>query len=96
VTNQLHFKFESYKIGDLVKKAACIPDSYKKVGVIVEVGEELIDENRQWLKVHWLNYGSFWTNSCTLCKISGNSEIKNQKRRFGGVFGHSNPQSQEE
>jgi hypothetical protein len=80
MTNQLHLKFETYKIGDLVKKTKCIPDSYKKVGVIVEVGDDLEAENRQWLKVHWLNYGSFWTNSATLCKMSGKNGNKVQKR----------------
>ena len=70
---QLSFKFKRYKIGDLVKVNKKYHNINKTYGVVVELGES--DYMAEHLKIHWLNYGTFWTVADKLIKMNKNEEI---------------------
>jgi hypothetical protein len=70
--NQMKFDFQSLKVGDLVAENNRFANEYKKYGVIVEIDKgKYLDQ----VKVHWMNYGSFWTLSDKLTKINKHEEI---------------------
>jgi len=67
--NQIKFDFYGLKVGDLVMQNATDVIVDKKYGVIVEIDNSMFQNQ---VKVHWLNYGSFWTLSDKLIKINKN------------------------
>ena len=70
---QLNFKFRKFKIGDLVKVNKKYETINKTYGVVVELGDS--DYMEEHLKIHWLNYGTFWTVANKLIKINKNEEV---------------------
>ena len=66
---QMKFDFHNFKVGDLVKQNATDVIVDKKYGVIVEIDNSMFQNQ---VKVHWLNYGSFWTLSDKLVKMNKN------------------------
>ena len=69
---QLKFDFQGLKIGDLVKENSRHPNGYKSWGVVVEVDKENFFDQ---VKVHWLDYGTFWTTSDKLIKINNDEQV---------------------
>ena len=69
---QLKFDFKMFKVGDLVKVNRAKADPFKTWGVIVEIDNGKFMDT---VKVHWLNYGTFWTVSDKLIKINKDDEI---------------------
>jgi hypothetical protein len=70
--NQMKFDFHGLKVGDLVKQNATDVIVDKKYGVIVEIDPSMFENQ---VKVHWLNYGSFWTLSDKLIKMNKNEKV---------------------
>ncbi len=70
--DQLKFDFQGLQVGDLVKENSRHPNGYKKWGVVVEIDKENFFDQ---VKVHWLNYGTFWTISDKLIKINKDEQV---------------------
>jgi hypothetical protein len=67
---QLKFKFESFKVGDLVKQRYQ-KHPLKTHGVVLEVDK---GENTEQVKVHWPNWGTYWTISEKLSKVNSKND----------------------
>lgn len=64
---QLKFDFKQLKVGDLVMQNAKEADIAKKWGVVLELSNgKYLDA----VRVHWMNYGTFWTVSDKLIKVN--------------------------
>lgn len=64
---QLKFDFKQLKVGDLVMQNAKGADIAKKWGVVLELNNgKYLDA----VRVHWMNYGTFWTVSDKLIKVN--------------------------
>mgnify|MGYP003662320108 CR=1 FL=1 len=72
---QLHLTLNPLKVGDLVKEQSWSnnshqnPNKHKTMGVVVEVDTDAASYQEA-IKVHWVNYGSFWTIGDKLFKIN--------------------------
>ena len=63
---QLKFKFQTLEVGDLVEQKYR-KHPLKTHGVVLEVEE---GEYTQQIRVHWPNYGTYWTLSDKVTKVN--------------------------
>jgi len=66
---QLRFTLNPLKVGDLVREQDWWKTKDKTTGVVVEVDTDAA-LYQEAIKVHWIDYGSFWTIGDKLFKIN--------------------------
>jgi len=68
---------ETFKIGDLVKPTKDLNDFHpdKTIGVVTSIDSMARNENESdFVKVCWANYGTYWTSPGTITRISSKDE----------------------